>query len=252
MRRLSRRRTARQEAGEFLIDGPTLLAEALGSSVRVQRVFVETSAREHPVLSRVSGDVRVLEVADGALARVLDLVNPNGMVAVAALPPLELSALLARSGAGTGPLLVLIDVADPGNAGTMVRVAEATGCGGVVSAGTTTDLFAPKVVRAAAGSLFRLPLARVADPSEVLGELRAAGRRLFATVVSGGRPPEDVDLREAVVVVGNEAHGLPAELVEVCDGRITVPMEGEVESLNAAMAATAVLFEAARQRRLTQ
>lgn len=254
MRRLSRRRSARHEAGEYLIDGPTLLAEALDSGVNLDRVFVESKSIDDAVVDRARGVTRVQEVSDGTLAKVLDLVNPNGMVAVAKMgtTPFSSSPGLSDAVGGADLLLVLVDVADPGNVGTMLRAAEASGCAGVVVAGDSTDPFSPKVVRASAGSLFRLPVYLADDPVETLESIRSVGLRALATVVGEGQAPEDIELRGSAIVIGNEAHGLDREIVAVCDGMITVPMTGRVESLNAAMAATVVLFEAARQRRVLQ
>ncbi|MCB1258040.1 MAG: RNA methyltransferase, partial [Microthrixaceae bacterium] len=242
------------EAGEYLIDGPTLLAEALDSGVNLDRVFVESKSIDDAVIDRARGVTRVREVSDGTLAKVLDLVNPNGMVAVAKMgaAPLSSSPGLSDAIGGADLLLVLVDVADPGNVGTMLRAAEASGCAGVVVAGDSTDPFSPKVVRASAGSLFRLPVHLAGDPVETLESIRSVGLRALATVVGEGRAPEDIELCGSAIVIGNEAHGLDREIVDACDGTITVPMTGRVESLNAAMAATIVLFEAARQRRASQ
>jgi len=185
----------------------------------------------------------------GVLARVSDTVTPQGMVAVAPRRPAALSDLARPTAAG--PLLVLVDVADPGNAGTLVRTAEAAGAAGVVFAGACTDPFGPKAVRAAAGSLLRLPVAEAPDAGTAVAELRAAGRPVVATVASGGAPQEAVELAGPVaVLIGSEAHGLPPELVDEADVRLTIPLASGVESLNAAVAGAVVLFEAARQRRL--
>jgi RNA methyltransferase, TrmH family len=131
-----------------------------------------------------------------------------------------------------------------------VRAAEAAGAAGVVFAGTSTDPFGPKAVRAAAGSVLRLPVAEASDTVTALEVLRSSGRRLVATVATGGAAPEAVDLVGPVaVLVGSEAHGLADPVVAASDERLTIPLEPGVESLNAAVAGAVVLFEAARQRR---
>jgi TrmH family RNA methyltransferase len=192
----------------------------------------------------------VREVVPGALAKVLDLGTPQSVVAVVDQQPAECADVVATAAAERRPLLALVEVADPGNVGTLVRTAEAAGCVGVVLVGSCADLFNPKTVRATAGAVFRVPVAPAAD----LEQLRAAASRhdvrLVGTVGDVGAPPECVALdAAAVIVVGSEAHGLSAGSVAACDELVTIPMHGSVESLNAAVAGSVVAFEAARQRR---
>jgi TrmH family RNA methyltransferase len=147
-------------------------------------------------------------------------------------------------------VLALVDLADPGNLGTLVRAAEAAGGAGVVVSGTTTDPFGPKAVRAAAGSLMRLPVAEVGDPIEMVEAIRRCGRLVVATVAAGGSAPDSLDLTGPLaLVVGSEAHGLSDALIARCDTTSTIPLAASVESLNAAVAGSIVLFEVARQRR---
>ena len=137
-----------------------------------------------------------------------------------------------------------------GDVGHLVRAAEASGAAGVVFAGTSTDAFGPKTVRAAAGSLLRLPVAEVAEIEECIEGLRASGRVLIATVAGGGTAPDALDLTVPLaVLIGSEAHGLPESVIAACDLRLTIPVAATVESLNAAVAGAVVMFEASRQRR---
>jgi TrmH family RNA methyltransferase len=145
---------------------------------------------------------------------------------------------------------VAVELADPGNLGTLVRVAEAAGAVGVVATAGSVDLHAPKVVRAAAGSSFRVPLCADVDPQELLEVASRLGLPVVGSVVAGGAAPERVGLDGGfLLLVGSEAHGLAPALVDACTTRVSVPMGGRVESLNAAVAAAVVLFEGARQRR---
>ncbi|MEZ5310951.1 MAG: RNA methyltransferase [Microthrixaceae bacterium] len=250
MRRLSGRRTARYEADLYLIDGPVLLAEAIESGVEIEHIYVEPDALDSNVLGSYGVDELVTPVLEGSLAKVLDVVNPNGMVAVARMSFGDAAAMANSAIEADAPILMMVDVADPGNVGTLLRAAEAAGCVGVVVAGNCADPFSPKVVRASAGSLFRIPVASEVDPVHAIRNLATAGVTAFATVIEGGVHPESADLGGAVaIVVGNEAHGLDGDTIAACDGSVSIPMSGRVESLNAAMAATIVLFEAARQRR---
>jgi TrmH family RNA methyltransferase len=146
-------------------------------------------------------------------------------------------------------IVVCVDVRDPGNAGTILRSAEAAGATGVVCCDGSVDVFNPKTVRSSAGALFRVPVVAGGDAAEVLAELGRWGLTRLAAVARGGVTYTDADLTGAVaLVLGNEAHGLPGAIEESLDGRLTIPMAGRAESLNAGMAGAVLCFEAARQR----
>lgn len=251
LRRLSRRRSARSDTGTFLIDGPGLLGEAVRAGVVVRTVYVEPAALEDPaVRSAGSAGAVVREVQPGSLAKVLDLVTPQSVVAVADQRPSSLGGILDDAADRARPVLALVAIQDPGNAGTLVRVAEASGCAGVAMTTGSVDVHNPKTVRATAGALFRMRVVEGIGSDELRSAARGLGVRVWATVAEGGIPIEDADLTGAsVLLVGSEAHGLPVELRCAADGELSIPMEGGVESLNAAVAGSLVAFEAARQRR---
>jgi len=219
--------------------------------VAVEAVFAEAELLDHPAVRAAGANGAVLhEVAAESLAKVLDLRSPQGVVAVVPIAPVDLDAVLDRALESRRPVLAVIELQDPGNLGTLVRVAEAAGCAGVVASPGSVDLHNPKTVRATAGAVFRVPVAEQVEPDALLERCAARGVPTWATVGREGRPLETVPLGgAAVVLIGAEAHGLPAEVVERCTGALTVPMEGAVESLNAAVAGSVVMFEAARQRR---
>ena len=247
LRRLSRRRSARTEEGAFVVDGPTLLAEALDAGVHVDEV-VATSDCPDGLLARASAagaEVHLVRATD--LSRVVDTVTPQPVAAVARFAAVS----PAEAASSAGPLaLVLVGVADPGNAGTLLRSAEAAGAGAVLFCDDAVDPFGPKCVRSSAGSVFRLAVVREAPADAALDALAAAGLRTVATVARGGRPYDQVDLGGPVgLVLGSEAHGLPARLSAAVDVAVTIPMAGRAESLNVAMAGTVLCFEAARRRR---
>jgi TrmH family RNA methyltransferase len=172
-------------------------------------------------------------------------VTPQPVVAVVPYVDLPLASLR-----GASMLVVAVDIRDPGNAGTILRSAEAAGAGGVVCCGGSVDVFNPKTVRASAGSLFHVPVVAGGSPVDVLQEVATWGVERLATVADGGRDYADVDLtRPLAFVLGNEAHGLPADLASEIDATVTIPMLGRTESLNVGMAAAVLCFEAARQRR---
>jgi TrmH family RNA methyltransferase len=255
LRRLSRRRSARLDQGRFLVEGATLIEVALDSGASLthllhdgERPLVDADAAL--ALQVEATGARLVEVPDGVLSRIMDTVTPPPLAAVVERRPATLEAVLA-DGPPTLPVLVLVDVSDPGNAGTLLRSAEAAGVAAVVFCSGSVDPFNPKTVRSSAGSLFLVPIVDGVDPTIALAALGDAGVRRVGTVARRGRPLDQACLDQPVaIVVGSEAHGLPEGLAAGLEELITIPMSGRAESLNVAMAGTLVVFEAARQRRL--
>ena len=228
-----------------------LLAEALAAQVALDGVYAEPVALDEPsVRAAAASGVPVHPVGEGALKKVLDLVAPQAVVAVARAQPVGLSQVVEAAAAAGTPLLVLVELQDPGNAGTLVRVAEAAGCAGVVLTERSVDLYNPKTVRATAGSVFRVPVAQGVPVDDLLAACAAAGVPVVATVASTGVDPSTAPLAgAAALLLGSEAHGLAGDLVARADALVTIPMGGQVESLNAAVAGAVLAFEAARRRR---
>jgi RNA methyltransferase, TrmH family len=258
LRRLSRRRSARIDEGLFVVDGPVLLAEALDAGVALEEVIAEPEAPPSLLERAAAAGATVHRAADGALAAATDTTTPQGVAAIASLR--DAAASVADAVAAAGPLaLVLVGVADPGNAGTLLRSAEAAGAGAVVFCDGAVDPFGPKCVRSSAGSLFRLAVVPSARSDEALAAVRRAGGTTVATAARGPHPAYDeVDLSgrsgTVALALGSEAHGLPADLLgsDLIDTVVTIPMAGPTESLNVAMAGTVVCFEALRQRRINR
>jgi len=227
-----------------VIDGPTLVAEALAAGVDVVEVYAEPGAPADVVAAARAAGVTVRDVEGGALAKATSPVTPQPLAALAAMPEPPDDSVLE------GLVLVLVGVGDPGNAGTLLRAAEASGASAVVSCADAVDLWNPKCVRASAGSLFRVPVIVAGGAGEAVSRLRNAGMTVLATTLGDAVALDDVDLTGPVaVLLGNEAHGLPAEVVADADVAVRIPMSGRAESLNVAMTGTVVAFEAARQRR---
>ncbi|MER7333808.1 MULTISPECIES: RNA methyltransferase [unclassified Micromonospora] len=252
-RRLQRRRD-REAAGRFLAEGPQAVREALARPGVVTELFGTPAALDrHADLAAdaARADVPVSEVTDEALAALAETVAPQGLVAVCR----HLDVPLERALAG-GPRLVavLAEIRDPGNAGTVLRTADAAGAGAVVFAGDAVDPYNGKCVRASAGSLFHVDVVRAPDPLDVVAALRAAGLTVLATT---GYGEDDLDdLADAgrlaaptAWLFGSEAHGLPEELTAVADARVRVPLHGRAESLNLAAAAAVCLYASARAQR---
>jgi TrmH family RNA methyltransferase len=198
------------------------------------------------VTNRVaSSGGRVFDLADGVMEKVASTVTPQPVLAVVSYR----SALLDQLD-GASFVVVCVDVRDPGNLGTVIRTADASGADAVVCCEGTVDPTNPKCVRATAGSLFHVPVIEGGTVEDVVGALRVRGIATVATVVRGGSDHTEVDwTRPSAVVLGNEASGLPEDLAAAMDQRASIAMAGRAESLNVSMAGAVVAFEAARQRR---
>ncbi len=228
-----------------MIDGPTLVAEALSSDVEVRTIYAEPGAPVDVLARAADLAVPVRSVASGALAKVTSPVTPQPMAAVASIPQQPDPSVLS------GMVIVLVGVADPGNAGTIVRLAEAAGASAVVSCADAVDPWNPKCVRASAGSLFRVPVLDAGTVDTCVSLLREAGMTLVACDAGAATFHDDADLTgDVAILLGNEAHGLLGGAHAAADLVVSVPMHGDVESLNVAMTGTILAFESARQRRV--
>lgn len=253
LRRLVNSRRDRHDGGVFVVEGPTLVAEALCTG-RVQHVFCDVTVGDHPrygaVLATASdAGVGVTLAAEGVVQGVLDTVTPQPIAAVVTFAAGSATHPEPKS---DGPgVVVLVGVADPGNVGALVRTAEAAGLDAVWAVGDTADPFGPKAVRASAGSVLRVPVVLERDPEAAASQLRRAGYRLMATA-TGGRCVDDVEFRGATaLMLGSEAHGLDPGVAAQCDVEVSIPMAGAVESLNVAVAGSVLAFELARRFRMT-
>ncbi|HEX3467695.1 MAG TPA: RNA methyltransferase [Candidatus Elarobacter sp.] len=236
-------RTPRGRRAEqrYAAEGATLLAEAERSGVRPVEIYVTPAAlAELDAAHWEAGGSPVYVVPERAFARLSDLETPSGLLAIFALPADDPAAVLARPGL----VLLLAGVNDPGNAGTLVRSAEAFGAAGVLFGRGGADPFAPKVVRAAMGTGFRLSLATV-GPDEVVAAARAAGRPIVAADVEGEPLDEATLPAGAVIAIGNERRGV-RDWLPAWDRAVRIPQRGAVESLNAAVAGSIVLYVASR------
>jgi TrmH family RNA methyltransferase len=248
LRALARRRSVRTQERRYIIDGPVLVADALQSGVPIEAIYVEAGTNEALVDEAGRAGVRVHVVPPGQVHRYTDVMTPQGVVALAPMPTATVDDALDR--AGVAPVLVLCGVSDPGNAGTIVRMAEAAGVGAVLFCDGSVDPFAPKCVRASAGSIFHVPVVFGGKPVQVLEAINGRGVQLLGTDARLGKPYDEIDLTGPfALVLGNEAHGIPAEVTSELDGWVHVPMTGDVESLNVAMAASVICFDAVRQRK---
>jgi TrmH family RNA methyltransferase len=231
----------RRDQGRFAVEGAVLIEEARRSGFAPRELYgTEAALSAHRGI--VPPETPVFQVPDTAFGRISDVETPTGLLAVLDLPAGDLASVLA----GRGPVLLLAGVNDPGNAGTLIRSAEAFGAAGVLFGRGGVDPYSPKVVRAAMGSLFRLPLA-VVEPEDLLAAAAAAGRAVVATDTSG----DDLDALalppDAIVAVGNERRGV-RDWLPRWDLAVRIPQSAQTESLNAAVAGSILLYAFARAR----
>jgi len=244
---------ARRETGRFLVEGAPAVAQALRQPGVVQQVFATAGARyRHADL--LAGAPEVAEISDRAAAGLSETVHPQGLVAVCRAVDVPLEPVLERR---PRLLAVLVGANDPGNAGTILRTADAAGADAVLFAGDSVDVYNGKLVRASAGSLFHLDLVTGLDPAAAIQACRAAGLRTLATTGAGARQLDElIDAGELAVptawIFGNEARGLPADLLAAADQTVRVPIYGKAESLNLAAAAAVCLYGSARAQRVGQ
>ncbi len=235
----------RRERGRFVFEGPTLLAEATGSGLRIEELYgteVALAAHAELVAGLEAAGTPVFAVAERTLARLSDVETPPGLIAVAAQPAGDTATILERA----GPVLLLAGINDPGNAGTLLRSAEAFGAAGVLFGRGGVDPFAPKVIRAAMGSLFRLPVAAV-TPEELLEAAQRAGRPVVAATLDG-EPLSTARLPEnAILAIGNERHGVSGFLAR-WDRAVRIEQASATESLNAAVAGSILLYAMSLRR----
>jgi len=242
IRRLSRR-SERSERRLFLADGPNAVEAAIEAGC-VEEVF----ARADVELPGLPDGVRVTRVEDRALDLLSDSVSPAGVVALCRFVDVPLAEALSSARL----VAMCADVRDPGNAGTVIRTADAAGADGVVLAGSSVDAYNPKTVRASVGSLFHLPVVVEPDVAVAVAAARASGLTVLAADGDGETSLDDAgDLlgRRTAWLFGNEAWGLPPEVAALADHRIRIPIHGRAESLNLSTAAALCLYASASAHR---
>lgn len=235
-------------SGECAIEGFRVIEEAIRSGLRFRAVFVSESgqARAARLLPQIGSHVETVLVPDKLFASAVPSESPQGLAALVNVKTHTLNEVLES--AATGPLLVIAGLQDPGNLGTILRSAEAFGAKGVLLSEGTVSVYNSKVVRASAGSVFRLAAMKV-ELKSVIETMRTRGVRLFATSSHKGTLLPEVDLRGQIAIfIGNEGAGLDKKLLSEMDELIMIPHSPRVESLNAGIAASIMLYEANRQK----
>lgn len=246
--------SAARKEGLFLVEGLRSVDELVKSTVFgvewliVEQSLLETDDRLRAYFEkRLPADARVYRVSKDIFKKVSDTETPQGVLAVARRRNDTLEDILRRS---ENPLICIVEnLQDPGNAGTIMRTADAAGASGVIATKGTVDFYGPKVVRSTMGSLLHLPLVQGADLAQTVEVLKASGVRVYAAALGATKYHFEADFAgPTAILIGNEGNGLTDEAIALADEKIIIPMPGQAESLNAAMAAGVLMFEAVRQR----
>jgi len=246
-------RAERTEDGDCAIEGMRIVEEAIRSGLRFRAVFFRESAKDRAerLLPQIGAHVETLLLPDKLFDGAVPSETPQGVAALVRLKEFSLQDVLER--VQVGPILVLAGLQDPGNLGTILRSAEAFGSAGVVLGDGTVSFLNSKVIRASAGSVFRLPVVVAKSAGgleEISTKLKAQNVRLIATSSHKGTPLDQANLSSPIAIfIGSEGSGLPRALLSQLDETVAIPHTAQVESLNAGVAGSIVLYESARQRK---
>lgn len=242
---LEKKAKIRKEQGVFLAEGRKMLKEA--PRERIQKIYVSEAfllQEENQELLR-GREYEVL--SDKVFKAVSDTQTPQGVLTMVSMPSWSLEDILAQS---NGSYLFLESIQDPGNLGTMLRTGEGAGITAVIANASTVDLYNPKTVRSTMGSIYRVPFLAVENFKETIQKMKDDGMKCYAAHLKGSKMYDMPDYRRICgFLIGNEGNGLSDEIAALADEYIKIPMAGEVESLNAAIAATILMYEVNRQRR---
>lgn len=242
----------RAEKGLFIIEGVRLMEEAVKEKVLIEQVLYtvgveETSRGSHLLSSLRKIDIQTYQVTEKVMESIAGTENPQGILAVARQLKWALKDIIKNK----EPVIIACGLQDPGNLGTIIRTADAGRCGGVITTQNTVDIYNPKAIRATMGSIFRLPVLKFDDLIEAVSSLKKEGYRIVATTAHAKASYLDIDYRKpAAFLIGQEASGLPNDILESADVKVFIPMKDGVESLNAAVSASILIYEAFRQRLL--
>jgi len=250
LRSLYRTKYIRQE-GKFVLEGVRIIEEAIKEDVNIEQVFysdylIRNQRGEELLAALKDGGIDAIEVDDEIIQQVADTESPQGIVAIVEQVNYSLADILT----GDNKLILIVDqVQDPGNLGTIIRTADAAGVDGVITTKGTVSLYNQKTIRATMGSLFRVPIYRASDLGELKNILDDSGVRVVVGDINGDKYHFEADyLPSTAIIVGNEGQGPRDELIEFADQLIKIPLVGDAESLNVAMAAGIMVYEAIRQR----
>ena len=240
-------RKARDEENKIVIEGINLVSEAVRRNIRTDFIMVSDDFNGGDFLAECINNpaMQVCEVKSAVFNRITDAENGVGILAV--IDKNELGYADMSRISDDDNILVLDRVQDPGNLGTMIRTAVAAGYSMIIAVRGTADVYSQKVLRATAGMIFDIPVKYVDNAQELRDTLKVLAKRIVVTTVDGGRPYFGENLKSGIaLVIGNEGNGVSQEVLDIADVRVTIPMRGEIESLNAAVSAAILMYEAIR------
>lgn len=246
---LKKKKKARDEERVFLVEGIRMFREV--PTDQLEEVYVSESfyKKEKDTVEAVlqGTGIRPEELSDMVYAYASDTKTPQGVLCVVRQMEYPLEKVIT----GQCPMIMVLEhLQDPGNLGTILRTAEGAGVTGIVMDRECVDIYNPKTIRSTMGSIYRMPFCYVEDLKAAIGSLKEAGIGVYAAHLDGRHDYDEEDYgRPCAFLIGNEGNGLSQETAELADIYIKIPMEGQVESLNAAIAASVLMFEAGRQRR---
>jgi len=241
----------RKDEGKFIIEGPHLVEEALKEGLLDKAIYSRNFAstlEAKELLKRIS-DKNIVCVEESAqnISSISSVETPQGIIASAKPNSSDLGSLFEKS----DPLIVIAyEIQDPGNLGTIIRTCDAAGCSGLILSKGTVDPYNDKVIRASSGSIFRLNIIKADDIIELISSLKRRGIKVLSAASNAEQSIFNADLSgPTALIIGNEGKGVPGEIEKLSSGTLSIPMEGGTESLNAAVSAAVILYEALRQRR---
>ena len=241
----------RDKLGLYLIEGPNLLEEAVNSHADIKLVVFHEKNLSSAEVSKKTGvykEAEVVGMSEKLFEKLAQTEASQGVLGIIKKSS-ETQDEVGKKMLGKASNVIILDrLQDPGNIGTIIRTAEAAGYRGVIVLKGTADLYSPKVIRAAAGSVFRMPVLFFESPAQAIEHLKKYDKKVVTTCLDAENNYYDIDLKKDIgLVIGNEGNGICRELIERSDIKIKIPMAGIVESLNAAVAAGIVMFEAIRE-----
>ena len=243
-----KKNSAGKKKNAYIIEGIRMFSEL--KAEEILEVFVSESFENENKSLLKNIFPKYETVSDRVFDSISDTKTPQGVLAVAKRKEYTLESILKNAGRPFS-LLILDGLQDPGNLGTLVRAGEGAGVSGIIMSENTVDIYNPKVIRSTMGSIFRVPFIYVKDLKEVIDKLNSKGILVYASSLEGAIEYDRPDYKKDIAfIIGNEAAGISKEILDITDKKIKIPMLGEVESLNAAVAGSILMYEAVRQRRL--
>lgn len=238
----------RKEKKAFVIEGRKMFEEICQDPSRVVKAYFSDSYVKEQYAGKALPEIPCEIVADSVFDSMAETVTPQGVLAIVKMPEYSLEDMISEA----GTLILLENLRDPGNLGTIIRTAEAAGVAGVILSKESVDIYNPKVIRSTMGAVYRVPFLYVEDFMALLQMLREQDVRLLAAHLKGQKTFDKADYSGKVgILIGNEANGLSEEASELANEKVLIPMAGSVESLNAAVAAALLMYEAFRKQKLS-